>query len=350
VLEKGAIMKITIKDVANEAGVSIATVSRVLNNKDRVKSSTRKKIEEAILKLNFSPDQAARTMIIKETKTIGLLIPNLTNEFWSVVAEVIQDELWENGYTTLLCATSTLEDLTKREEAFIMNFIQRKVDGVIYATLSGVHPDGYHPAIKELKDSDIPVVAFDQNVPDVSKVKGEHIQGAITAVEHLIKLGHKRIAYLGGPLFSPDRELGFRNAHTINGLNVDEYLIRRGSPTYEFGNIAMLELLKSRKKFTAVFCGNDLIALGAIQCMNNAGVKVPDDVAVVGYDDIQMSKIIKPSLTTVHQPIREMSSAIVKLLLDLIENKDNKMTPQSLMFDMKLIIRESCGGKPLSNA
>jgi DNA-binding LacI/PurR family transcriptional regulator len=334
-------MKITIKDVANEAGVSIATVSRVLNNKDRVKSSTRKKIEEAIVKLDFKPDQIARTMINKETKTIGLLVPNLKNEFWAGVATAIQDELWKEGFTTLLCATTAFEDSAEREEAFIKNFIQRRVDGVIYATLSGYHSTGYHPAIKELIDSNIPVVAFDQNIPNVSKVRGSHLQGALMAVEHLIRLGHERIAYLGGPLFSPDRELGFRNAHTLNGLSVDESIIKRGKPTHEFGNSAMLELVKSKEKFTAVFCANDMIALGAMQCLVNAGVRIPEDVAVVGYDDIQMAHLIKPALTTVQQPIREMSSEIVSLLLKLIDNPN--LLPQNLMFDMKLIVRESCG-------
>ena len=342
-------MKITIKEVAIEAGVSIGTVSRVLNNKDRVKSSTRKKVEEAIVKLNFQPDQIARTMINKETKTIGLLVPNLTNEFWAAVSVVIQDELWKKGYTTLLCATSTWEDPANREEAFIKNFIQRKVDGVIYATLSDFHPFGYHPAIKELIETNIPIVAFDQNIPGVNKVKGDHIKGALTAVEHLIKLGHQRIAYLGGPLLSPDRELGFRSAHTVNGLNVDESLIKRGSPTYEFGNNSTLELLKQNKKFTAVFCGNDLIALGVMRCLYNAGIRVPDDVAVVGYDDIQMSRLVEPALTTVQQPLSEMSNAIVKLLLNLIDNKEKKKQAQSLLFDMKLIIRESCGGMPMSD-
>ncbi|MFJ5717023.1 LacI family DNA-binding transcriptional regulator [Neobacillus sp. NPDC093127] len=336
----------TIKDVANEAGVSIATVSRVLNNKDRVKNSTRKKIEEAIQKLDFRPDQIARTMIKKETKTIGLLVPNLKNEFWAGVATAIQDELWEKGFTTLLCATTTFEDSAEREEAFIRNFIQRRVDGVIYATLSGYHSTGYHPAIKELIDSNIPVVAFDQDIPDISKVRGAHLQGALIAVEHLIRLGHNKIAYLGGPLFSPDRELGFRNAHTLNGLTVNEAIIKRGTPTHEFGSTAMLELLKSMEKFTAVFCANDMIALGAMQCLINAGVRIPEDVAVVGYDDIQMAHLTKPALTTIQQPIREMGSSVVNLLLNLIE--DNNRPAQKLIFDMKLIVRESCGGMPMS--
>jgi DNA-binding LacI/PurR family transcriptional regulator len=340
-------MKITIKDVANEAGVSIATVSRVLNNKDRVKSSTRKKIEDAIVKLDFKPDQIARTMINKETKTIGLLVPNLKNEFWAGVATAIQDELWKEGFTTLLCATTGFEDSAEREGAFIKNFIQRRVDGVIYATMSGYHSTGYHPAIKELIDSNIPVVAFDQNIPNVSKVRGAHIQGALIAVEHLIRLGHERIAYLGGPLLSPDRELGFRNAHTLNGLNVDESIIKRGNPTHEFGNYAMLELLKSKEKFTGVFCANDMIALGAMQCLIDAGVRIPEDVAVVGYDDIQMAHLIKPALTTVQQPISEMSSEVVTLLLKLIDKPN--LPPKNLMFDMKLIIRESCGKRLTSS-
>ncbi|PLS09661.1 LacI family DNA-binding transcriptional regulator [Neobacillus cucumis] len=336
-------MKKTIKDVANEAGVSIATVSRVLNKKDRVKETTRKKVEEAIKKLNFNPDQIARTMIMKETKTIGLIVPVLSNEYWSSVSEVIQEELWQAGYTVLLCATSTWDNPAERESAFFRNLIQRKVDGIIYATNNDFHKNGYHPMVNELIDYDIPLVAFDQNIPGISKVRGMHLRGALDAVEHLIDLGHNRIAYIGGPLFSPDRELGYRNAHTLKGLAVFESLIKRGSPTFQFGYEAMSELLESPEKFTATFCANDMIALGAIQCLDNMGIRIPEEMAIVGYDDIKMSQLIKPALTTVQQPIGEMGAAIVKLLLNLIENKGDILSPQTLVFDMKLIIRESCG-------
>jgi DNA-binding LacI/PurR family transcriptional regulator len=335
-------MKTTIKDVASEAGVSIATVSRVLNKKDRVKDTTRKKVEEAIKKLNFNPDQIARTMINKETKTIGLIVPLLSNEYWASVSEAIQEELWHAGYTVLLCSTSTWDDPVEREGSFLRNFIQRKVDGVIYATHNDFHKNKFHPMVEDMADYDIPLVAFDQDIPGISKVRGDHLNGALSAVEHLIDLGHEHIAYIGGPLFSPHRELGYRNAHTLKGITVMESLIRRGSPTFQFGFDAMSELLESREKFTAVFCANDTVALGAMQCLEHAGVKIPEDIAVVGYDDIQMSRLVKPALTTVQQPIREMGAAIVRLLLNLIENKDD-VSPQTLVFDMKLIIRESCG-------
>jgi LacI family transcriptional regulator len=336
-------MKITIKDVAKEAGVSIATVSRVLNKKDKVKNSTRKKVSEAIQKLNFNPDQTARTMINKETKSVGLLVPHLSNEYWATVSEVIQEELWQAGYTVMLCTTATWNNPVEREIAFLKNFIQRKVDGIIYSTLSDFRSTA-NPEVTDLLHYNIPVVTYDQHVPGISQVHGDHMRGALEAVNHLMKLGHENIGYIGGPLLNPDRELGYRNAHTINGLTINESLIKRGSPTFQFGSQAMKELLNEKGMFSAIFCGNDLIAIGAMQCLENEGIRIPEDVAVVGYDDIDMSGMVKPSLTTVRQPIREMGTAAVDLLINAIENKDPvKHSPRNLVYQMELIVRDSCG-------
>jgi LacI family transcriptional regulator len=335
-------MKITIKEVAKEAGVSIATVSRVINGKDRIKPSTKERVEDAILKFNFSPDQIARSMIGKETKSIGLLVPQLSNEYWALLAEVIEEELWRQGYTLWLCTSSTLEDSLKKEMAVIDSFIQRKVDGIIYSSYSGT--DEHFPAfIDKLKQCPVPLVAFEQRIPGISQIHGDHLHGAMDAVKHLIQLGHRRIAYIGGPLVSPERELGYRNAHTLHNLAVDEGLISRGEPIFRFGNQAMRELLESRQHFTAVFCGNDLIALGAIQALENAGVRVPDDVAIVGYDDIHIASLFKPALTTVRQPLKEMGRTLVEKLLSLLETGNVSNQPCHLVFPMELVIRDSCG-------
>ncbi len=335
-------MKITIKEVAKEAGVSIATVSRVLNRKDGIKPATRKKVEKAIDKYSFIPDQIARTMIMRETKTIGVLVPQLSNEYWATLAAVIEEELWKCGYTLLLSTSSTREDCFTKEMAAIESFMQKKVDGIIYSTSSGNHPN-FQAYTEKMVNYPTPIVAYDHKIPGLSQVFGDHLQGAMDAVSHLITLGHQKNAYIGGPLVSPERELGFRNAHTVQGLPVDESLIMRGEPTFKFGYQSMTTLLYGNKSFTGVFCGNDLIALGAIQALERAGKRVPGDIAIVGYDDIHTARYVKPALTTVRQPLQEMGKAAVELLLHSIENNGQRLEPRNLVFPMQLIVRESCG-------
>nr|WP_255438412.1 LacI family DNA-binding transcriptional regulator [Ammoniphilus sp. YIM 78166] len=327
-------MTITIKDVALEAGVSIATVSRVINGKDRVKLATKKKVEEVIKKLNFKPDNTARTMIVKETKTIGLIVPSL-NEYWARISEVIQERLWESGYALMLCATGGV--LFEKERFYLNSFIERKVDGIIYC---GRHSER-DAIINDYLTADIPIITFDRKIDGIDRVFGDHMQGAMKAVEHLIRLGHQKIAYIGGPLSFPDRELGYRNAHTVNGLSVDEALLKRGDFRFEFGYLAAEELLRDKLDFTAIFCGNDLIAFGVIEALKKASIRVPEDIAIVGYDDIQMASLVKPALTTVRQPIVEMGCAIVELLKESMKNQNH--IPKNLMFPMELIVRESCG-------
>lgn len=335
-------MKITIKEVAKEAGVSIATVSRVMNGKNGIKPATKKRVEKVIHKYNYFPDQIARAMIVKESKSIGLLVPQLSNEFWATLAEVIEEELWLHGYTLFLCTSSTKEDSFYKEKAAIHSFIQRKVDGIIYSTSSGNHSE-FQAFTDTLKKNQVPMIAFEQRIPGMNQIYGDHIQGAMDAVKHLILLGHSRIAYMGGPLVSPERELGYRNAHTVHNVHVDETLIFRGEPKFNFGDEAMNQLIHSGIPFTAVFCGNDLIAMGAIHALETAGLRVPEDVAVVGYDDIHMASFAKPGLTTVRQPVREMGKTVVEQILKFNDTDYTLDQTCHLVFPMKLVIRDSCG-------
>jgi LacI family transcriptional regulator len=335
-------MKITIKEVAQEANVSIATVSRVLNGKDKVKKTTRLKIQEAVKKLNFQPNHIARAMIIKKTKTIGLLVPQLSNEYWALLSEIIQEKLWLKGYPLILCSTD--RDLDK-EKIFTKMFIERMVDGIIYCSTASKYGDQKERTHLELiKRHSIAMVSFTPDMDDVNCILGDHLQGAINAVQHLIDLGHKKIAHIGGPAVSRDREFGYRNAIVINGLQVDESLIiRENEETYQYGYKSVKKLLANKADFTAVFCGNDIIAIGAIKALEEASINVPKDVAVVGYDDINMASLCKPALTTVQQPIREMVDAAVDLLIESMEKNNKKQVPKKVVFQAKLIIRESCG-------
>jgi LacI family transcriptional regulator len=333
-------MKTTIKEVAKEAGVSISTVSRVINGMDRVSKSTAKKVQSAIDKLHFHPDHVARTMINKKTQTVGLVVPQLSNEYWALISEVIQNQLWINGYTTLICSTDNEED---KELAYLKMYIERRVDGIIYCASSDLL-GGNQQQVDMLKRSGIPLVTLDPNVTGVSCVVGDHMLGALNAVEHLIHLGHRQIAYIGGPAVSIEREFGYRKALMMSGLNANEALIRivsGQSPIH--GYRALQDLQETGESFDAVFCGNDMLAIGAIKAMQDSGLRVPEDAAVVGYDDIQTASLFKPALTTVRQPISDIGKELIGLLLQAMEQEQENRTPRKIVVPTQLIVRESCG-------
>ncbi|MBS4179002.1 LacI family DNA-binding transcriptional regulator [Lederbergia citrea] len=328
-------MNATIKDVAKDAGVSIATVSRVISGKDKVKQSTKIKVEKSIKKLNYYPDVTAQTMVSKKTQTIGLIIPSM-DEYWATLAENLQEQLWDYGYTVMFCV-SGLEE-SEKTLTYIHAFIKRKVDGIIYCGPSSE----YEMEIIELLNDNIPIVFLDKDLPDANTVVGNHLDGGKIGVEHLIKLGHKNIAYIGGPFSAPERELGYRNGMTLQGLEINESLIIRGDFTFECGFNGVNELINQKHHFTAVCCGNDLIAFGVIDALRKRGIRVPEDIAIVGYDDIKMASLIKPELTTVRQPLDKIAIGLVDLLLETINAEDKKQT-KNLIFSMELVIRESCG-------
>lgn len=335
------IRRTTIKDVAKAAGVSVATVSRVLNGRG-VKKATLDKVTDTIDKLGFSPDLAARSMVNKETKSIGLLIPQLSNEFWARMSEAIQEQLWLNGYSIVLGFTNYEMD---REEAFLKMFRERRVDGIIFGVSSPTLAGNDYSHLEELKSKyPVPFVSLDQNIPDMSGVVSDQLQSAMNAVEHLIRLGNRNIAYIGGPAVSIYREFGYRQALAMYGLPINEQLIKLGSgQSLDFGYEALKELLATKQPFSAIFCGNDLIAMGAIHALNQAGIRVPEDVAIVGYDDIQIAALMKPSLTTVRQPIGQISKELIKLLLQTIESPDEGSMPKKILVPNELVIRDSCG-------
>jgi LacI family transcriptional regulator len=337
--EDVTIMKTTIKDVAKIAGVSISTVSRVINGMDRVSNSTIKKVQSAIETLNFYPDHVARTMINKKTQTIGLIVPQLSNEYWALMSEVIQNHLWVNNYTTLICSTDNESD---KENAYLKMYIERRVDGIIYCASS--HLTGNQDQIDMLKRSGIPVVTLDPNVTGISCVTGDHLLGSVNAVEHLIQLGHRNIAYIGGPAVSIEREFGYRKALMMHGLNINEglILIVNGQAPKD-GHRALQELNESGEKFDAVFCGNDMLAFGAIKALEEANLRVPEDVAVVGYDDIQSASLFNPALTTVRQPISDMGKELISLLFQSMEQNVEDRKPRKIVVPTQLIVRESSG-------
>jgi LacI family transcriptional regulator len=339
-------MSYTIKDVAKEANVSIATVSRVINGKDKVKKETREKIQRAIAKLHYVPDQVARTMINKKTKTIGMFVPLLSNEYWAQLAEAIQRKLMVKGYTLII---STYNYEQESVHSYLNTFLERKVDGLIIASRLDVDVEQDEKYLGLFVEQGIPLVSFN-TYKNITSVSGDSISSSMEAVEHLIRLGHRKIAFIGTVSCSIDRELGYRNAVMLNGLEIDESIIIGGRHEYvhyfsEYGYRCALQLLSDNKPFSAVFCANDLIAIGVIKAFEDKGILVPSDKAVIGFDDINIAHLYRPALTTIKQPIDDMAGAAIDILLEQIDKPEVPRIQKKITFPMELIIRESCGSK-----
>ncbi|WP_018930479.1 LacI family DNA-binding transcriptional regulator [Gracilibacillus lacisalsi] len=333
-------VKKTIKDVAREANVSIATVSRVINGKDKVKQETRLKILDAIEKMNFKPDYSARSMKQKKTKMIGFILPELAS-YWSELAEVIQNELWDKGYALLLASHNREKD---KIISVLELFEERNVDGIIVGPLTHGMDEKVNEKLSTFYENGISMVGLQsQNLSDIISVDVDHLGGAINAVEYLISRGHNSIAYIGTDRASKQRELGYKNCLMTNNIPINEdiiYSTRNDANFMEIGYKAVLELLKGNPTFTAIFCANDLIAYGALNGIREKKLLVPNDISVVGFDDISTSSIISPSLTTIKQPIHEMGKTAVNILIEQMESSES-IAPRKIILPTQLIKRDT---------
>jgi len=330
---------VKMKNVAKLANVSIATVSRVFTGSDTVAGETRKKVMKAVKELNYHPNVLARQFRMMETKTIIVVVPDITNTFFSQILRGIEKTARENGYRVLL--GDTRNDVTIEHE-YLKALYEKRADGLILLTArmdrntieSLIEKYPVVLACEYLEGSNIPTVSID------------NISAARKATEHLIKLGHKRIAHIAGPMnviLSRDRLKGYKQAMKTYRLEVDPLLIAEGDFYYETGYDLMLKLMYINNPATAIFAANDEMAIGAIKAIQSQGLKVPEDIAIVGFDNIKMSTIFSPSLTTIGQPMYKIGEKAIHLLLDLIKGK--KIRKNQFVLDDKLIIRESCGYK-----
>jgi LacI family repressor for deo operon, udp, cdd, tsx, nupC, and nupG len=334
ILERKSKM-VSIIDVAKKANVSTATVSRVISNAGTVKKETAEKVLEAIQTLNYQPNMLARQLRKMETKTILVVVPDITNTFFSNVFRGIELVADENGYQVLLGDTG---NVVKRECGYFDILRQRKADGMILLTarshqhllenLSGEYPIVL--ACEYFEGSQLPTVSID------------NISSARKATEHLVSLNHKRIGHISGPLevvVGRDRLKGFKQAMVQNNLLVDAYLIQEGDFSFESGFNLMMKLLMLENPPTAVFAANDEMAIGAVKAIKSKGLKVPEDISVVGFDDIKFASIFEPALTTVAQPTFEIGKQAMELLIKLI-NKD-KLEKDQFMLEDRLVVRDS---------
>jgi len=324
----------SIKDVAKAAGVSISTVSRVLNDSQGVREELKKRVLDAVQNLNYHSNAIARALKGMPMKTLGLLIPSVENPFFPSMVRGVQDEAQRNGYNVFLCNTDGLGIV---EEAQFKSLLDKKVDGVILVASKYT--------MRYLKDNlDFPVVMIDRYVdsPNFSYVSVDHAIGVKLALDHLYSLGCRKIAFLGSKLVSSgakERFQSYKRYMYDSKIKFDESLLVFGDYTYESGIKMAEELLKRKVKFDAILCGNDLIAFGVIEVLKRNGINVPKDVSIVGYDDISFSSYHTPKLTTVHQPTYEVGQMSTKILLDIISGVDRRV--KHIKIEPSIVIRKT---------
>lgn len=329
----------TITDVAKRAGVAPVTVSRVLNAAPTVSATTRERVEQAIAELGYVPSVVARSLRSKRTRTLAFVIPDITNVFWTTVARGVEDAAHSHGYSVLLCNTD--EDLAKQGR-YLDVIVSRRVDGVIIAPC-----DTDAENLRVLRDHHIATVVIDRRVTgwDVDTVYGDSLSGAHALTRHLLALGHTRIAIFSGPegaTTAEDRIAGYRLALIQAGMEPDARLIRRGGFSWEAGARLTAQLLDEGLRPTAIFAANSAIALGVMAAAIARRMRVPDDIAVVCFDDYPYIAGLFPFLTVAAQPAYEMGARSAQMLLDRLSAAE-PLPPRAVVLPIKLILRRSCG-------
>jgi LacI family transcriptional regulator len=325
----------TIYDVARLAGVSTATVSRALNGTGKIAPATREAIDAAVEQLGYQPSAAARTLVTRSSQTIALLLPDITNPFYAELVSGIQERVLETGHTMLLCTT---EGDPEREEQYLTLLRAKQIDGALVDGLV-LPPDRITRFVRD----GLPIVCLDRDVDSssVPLVQVDNRLGAKLATQHLLGLSHFHIAHVEGApelRISHERVEGYAQAFHDVGFEPVEGLREVGAFTEEGGYEATRKLL-DRAHFTAVFAANDLSALGVINALVESGRRVPEDVSVVGFDDLRLSRFTTPPLTTVHQPAREIARRATQLLLDLAAGR--KVTELRHLLEPELVVRGS---------
>ncbi len=327
----------TILDVAKLAGVSTATVSRVINSPEAVRESTRKKIQHAMEVCNYKYNALARGFVTKKTNTIGLIIPNINNPVFGESTRGVQDYADSNNIQIILGNTYYQYE---KEEGLINTLREKQVDGFIITT---TNPRG--AVLNSLVEEKVPFVLLYSTLKKgaFSAVGVDNFKGGYLATEHLVNIGHRRIGMIAGKFSISDRSLhrwhGYKQCLKDYNLAYDKHLLSQANYSLPGGKVAMKKMLALQDPPTAVFCSNDYMALGAMKGARECGLSLPQDMSIVGFDDIQIASYVVPGLTTIHQPAYEMGKQGAKLLFRLMEEKQGK--PVQTMLESSLVVRES---------
>lgn len=331
-------MKLTIKEIADMAGVSVTTVSQILNNKgSRFSEKTRNKVLAVVAENHYKPDYFASNVINRHSKTIGMIVPDVTDFFFSKVIEGVETYLNSLGYMILLC--NSKHD-SEQAMQYVSELIHRSVDGIIFAT-PNVLPENH--ILKDRREHPIPVILVDRgiNPRDSGRLIVKEYEGAYQAVHHLIQQGHQHIGMLresAGYYRLTERVTAYQHALQDNNLPFRPHYVCAGELNLHGGYAAAKEVLKN-EEITAIFCGNDEMAMGAYQAIEEAGKKIPDDISVVGFDGLEISEYLVPSLTTVYQPSFDIGYYAAKFLVEAIADLTGKVPNK--VFDATFIARKS---------
>jgi LacI family transcriptional regulator len=330
--------EVTMHDIAESAGVSVTTVSHVINQTRPVSEKLRVAVRGAMEELGYQPNLVARSLRRGRTHTIGMVAPDSSNPYFAEIAHAVEAAAFAQGYSVILCNTQ----MDMAREAFYANvLLEKRVDGIIFVAAGDSAQQ-----IRALQQRRQPIVLVDRDVQGVAAdaVTMDNTRGARQAVEHLLALGHRRIACISGPSAvtpSSRRIGGYTEALSAAGLPVDAELIVRGDFQFESGLRLADQLLDHPQPPTAIFASNDLMAVGVIHAVLRRRLRVPEDISVVGFDDIRLAAYINPALTTVAQPKELLGQTATRLLLERIDNPD--WPPRVVTLETALVVRQSTG-------
>lgn len=326
----------TIKDVAERAGVSIATVSRMINQNGYVSKQAEQRIMDAMEQLGYEP-LIFRRLADRSMPTIALILPDITNPFFSELARAVEDICQQRGYTVFFCNSDNQD---YKEKSYLEALRKRKIDGIIYASNYLTQEE-----LEKLGRENIPVVVLDRS-SDMQKctlIRCNNYEGAQLAVKHLLDIGCRKIAHIYGPqeIVTAQERLNGYEEFVKSFSWYTPSLKAPGHFQLEGGMQAVETLLKRHPDIDGIFAGNDIMAIGALKALHRKGIKIPDDIAVCGFDGIKLAEMIEPELTTVAQPIYEMGERAARTLITQIEAKDAKSVSEVIEINISLIIRDS---------
>lgn len=332
--------EVTIHDIAKKLNISASTVSRALKDNPLISEATRQKIKKAAAEMGYRPNVMAANLRSRRTNTIGVIVPLINRHFFSSVISGIEDVAYQQGFAVTI---SQSNDNFEKESTIAHTLYSNRVDGLILSI--GMETKSYEH-LKLFSERNIPLVFFDRVVDEIPshKIVVDDFGGAYRATQHLIQQGRKRIAHIGGPLnlqIYSKRESGYQQALKDAGLQINDNFIIHNSLTREDGLNAIKKILTGKEKPDAIFCANDTTALSAIIYLNDKRIKVPEEIAIVGFSNEPFSELVTPSITTVKQPGFEMGQKAAELLIKQINSKTKPDNYETITMKTELIVRNS---------
>lgn len=333
---------VTIKDIAEKLNISYATVSRALNNRPEVKEETRQKVLDAARKMGYRPNRIARSLVTRRSQCLGLIVPDIMNPFFAELAHGVDEAAAKRGYSVYLCNTHWNE---KKELTYLNLLDGRQTDGII---LASARDEGTN--VKKFIERKMPLVVVNSLFRefDCHQVMIDNIRGGYLATDHLLRLGHRSIGFIGGlehVKATIDRLEGLKLALGEKGLEIDEQLISFGAYTWESGFSRTKALLDGGKRPSAIFAANDIVALGVMQAAEESGLKIPEELAIVGFDDIAFSAYPKVRLTTVSQEKKHLGACAVEIILKQLSGRFAFTEKERIVLQPDLVVRQTCGAE-----